>query len=202
MLSLYLETQLCVVIFNYTLIPGHMTIWQPNMLYAHALRKTKWSVIKPKKMWIWNIFPTLHLKTVSFMCHICYEDFLLPMSNSRACYSRKTYKYYFSAPMKTSSVMILKLSEEQRPEFPGPHPVISTEYRPFTMDVGSAWFSLSLFEKVYHKDKFLSVVRTWETEKLYCFSILFCFVSDSFWLKILCLKVPSVRWSWWSLREV
>ena len=80
------------------------------------------------------------------------------------------------------------------------HWVISTEYRPFTMDVGSAWFSLSLFEKVYHKDKFLSVVRTWETEKLYCFSILFCFVSDSFWLKILCLKVPSVRWSWWSLR--
>ena len=147
MLSVCLETQLCVVIFNYTLIPGHMTIWKPNMLYPHALRKTKWSVIKPKKMWIWNIFPTLHLKTVSFMCHICYEDFLLPMSNSRVCYIRKTYKNYFSAPMKTSSVLTLKLSEEQRPEFPGPHPVISTEYRALTMDFGLSFVFLVLILK-------------------------------------------------------
>ena len=35
---------------NYTFITGHTTIWKPNKFYTHALRKTKWSVIKPKKM--------------------------------------------------------------------------------------------------------------------------------------------------------
>jgi hypothetical protein len=69
------------------------------------------------------------------------------MSNSRVCYIRKTYKNYFSAPMKTSSVLTLKLSEEQRPEFPGPHPVISTEYRALTMDFGLSLAFLVLILK-------------------------------------------------------
>ena len=31
---------------NYTFITGHTTIWKPNMFYTHALRKTKWNVVK------------------------------------------------------------------------------------------------------------------------------------------------------------
>ena len=97
---------------------------------------------------------------LSFMCHICYEDFLLPMSNSRACHSRKTYRYYFSAPRKTTSVLTLQLSEEPRPSFSGPPPVISTEYRALTMDFGLSLVFLVLILKGIHRDKILSVVCT------------------------------------------
>ena len=78
------------------------------------------------------------------MSYICYEDFLLPTSNSRAYDSRKTYKYYFSAPRKTTSVLTLQLSEEPRPSFSGPPPVISTEYRALTMDFGLSFAFLVL----------------------------------------------------------